>query len=92
MKCRQVKDKGKPIPRAQAIFKELRVFKREMTKVLQQQKVITVMKPPQVMPVLAEGEVSVMGILKTVTWREALEVLLGIIMILCFMIALVFWA
>jgi len=39
-----------------------------------------------------EQAVNIIDVLKTVTWREALEVLLGIIVILCFMMALVFWA
>lgn len=37
-----------------------------------------------------EGEVSIVDILKTVSWREVLDVLLGIRSILCFLIGLVF--
>jgi len=40
--------------------------------------------------VMAEHEASVIDILQTVTWREALDMLLGAVAILCFIIGLVF--
>lgn len=56
----------------------------------QQRKVINVTAPPQVIRVTVEQEVSIMDILKTVTWREVFDMLLGITIIVCFMIGLVF--
>lgn len=58
--------------------------------VLQQRKIIHVREELQVARVIRKQDKSILTILKTLVFRDVFDMLLGVMMILCFMISLVF--
>lgn len=65
-------------------------FYKGVRTAVQKRKVITGVDPPLVVRVVVEEEINVIDILKTVTWREVLDMLLGVIMIIIFIFDMVF--
>lgn len=65
-------------------------FYEEVRTAVQKRKVITGVDPPLVVQVVAEQEINVMDILKTMTWREVLDMLLQVIMIIIFIFEMAF--